>query len=58
MPVLDLIDAIKPGAIKYDLVNSGNTEEVAHVADIFTKFTCHGVIGQLSHQNMKALLFS
>lgn len=27
MPVLDLIDAIKPGAIKYDLVNSGNTEE-------------------------------
>ena len=28
LPVLDLIDAIKPGAVKYDLVNSGDSEEV------------------------------
>ena len=28
MPVIDLIDAIKPGAIKYDLVSSGTSDEV------------------------------
>ena len=28
LPVLDLIDAIKPGAVKYDLVNSGGSDEV------------------------------
>lgn len=28
MPVIDLIDAIKPGAIKYELVGSGTSDEV------------------------------
>ena len=28
IPVIDLIDAIKPGAIQYDLVNTGTSEEV------------------------------
>ena len=31
MPVIDLIDAIKPGAIKYELVNSGSSDEVSDV---------------------------
>ena len=26
--VLDLVDAIKPGSVKYDLVKAGNTEQV------------------------------
>ena len=28
MPVIDLVDAIKAGSIKYDLVNPGTSEEV------------------------------
>ena len=28
MPVIDLIDAIKPSAINYDLVNAGQSDEV------------------------------
>ncbi|XP_046858889.1 plastin-3-like [Xenia sp. Carnegie-2017] len=27
LPVIDLVDAIKPGSINYDVVNAGNTEE-------------------------------
>ena len=31
MPVIDLVDAIKPGSIKYELVNSGTSDEVLNV---------------------------
>ncbi len=36
LPVIDLVDAIKPGAIKYDLVNTGSTlsEEVCCVSGV------------------------
>lgn len=36
--VIDLIDAIKPGAINYDLVKQGSSDEVG-VANFFRKYT-------------------
>ena len=29
-PVLNLVDAIKPGVVKYDLVSAGKTDEVSN----------------------------
>ena len=36
MPVIDLIDAIKPGAIKYDVVSSGTSDEVRNTLNSIT----------------------
>ena len=30
LPVLDLVDAIKPGTVKYDMVSKGFSEEVSN----------------------------
>ena len=30
LPVLDLVDAIKPGTVKYDMVSKGSSEEVSN----------------------------
>lgn len=40
--VLDLIDAIKPGTINYDLVQNGGTEEVNIIIGcLYSYFLCH-----------------
>lgn len=30
LPVLDLVDAIKPGTVKYDMVSQGSSEKVSN----------------------------
>ena len=33
--VIDLIDAIKPGSVNYDLVKEGGTEEVTRIVSLY-----------------------
>jgi hypothetical protein len=34
LPIIDLVDAIKPGSINYDVVSAGKTDEVGKMISI------------------------